>query len=107
MCPCKKKTMDNQLPPPIVSAPEPTVKSEPPKPTRSGACPYCLRKHLLKAAGYAEEMREEPNREWEREKLLQNLLLAEDHAEALGDWNLRSAIRAERLPPAFSGNSVV
>lgn len=67
------------------------------QPVRSGACPFCLRNHLLKARGYAKEVREDPTREWEAEMLLQNLLLAEDHAEAMGDWNLRSAIRAERL----------
>lgn len=75
----------------------PPVKPSKDEPARSGACPYCLRNHLLKVRGYAKEIREDPTREWEAEMLLQNLLLAEDHAEAMGDWNLRSAIRAERL----------
>lgn len=96
MCPCKKKTMENQVPPPIVSAPEHSVKSNP-SPARTGVCPYCLRKHLLKAAGYAKEVREELGRTWEEERLLENLLLAEDHAEALGDWGFRAAIRVARL----------
>lgn len=68
-----------------------------PYPIRSGACPFCLRKHVLKAAGYAEEVAEDPTREWEREQLLKNLLLAEDHAAALGDAGFKAAIREERL----------
>ena len=68
------------------------------KPTRSGACPFCLRKHLLKARGYVGELAEDATREWEREKLLENLLLAEDHAEAFGDEGLRASIRGVRLP---------
>jgi len=77
MCDCKKKLADGA--------------------TRSGACPFCTRKHLLKARGYAREAAEDETREWEREKLLENLLLAEDHAEALGDGELRERIRAVRL----------
>lgn len=64
---------------------------------RTGACPFCLRKHLLRAAGYADEVREDGSREWEREELLKNLLLAEDHALALGDPPLKIAIRDARL----------
>lgn len=67
------------------------------QPARSGACPYCLRKHVLKADGYAEEVAEDPTREWEWEQLLKNLLLAEDHAGALGDAGFKAAIREERL----------
>lgn len=67
------------------------------QPVRSGACPFCLRKHLLKADGYAEEVDEYPTRDWEREQLLKNLLLAEDHAAALGDAGFKAAIREERL----------
>ena len=66
-------------------------------PARTGACPYCLRKHILKARGYARELREDGTREWERENLLENLLLAEDHAEALGDAGFKAAIREARL----------
>lgn len=93
MCNCNKgKKMEVPLtPPPVARA------KETPATTRSGACPYCLRKHLLKASGYAEELREDSSREWEREQLLKNLLLAEDHAEALGDWDFRTAIRTERI----------
>lgn len=74
-----------------------TVRAEPAAPRRSGACPFCLRKHLLKARGYARELAEDATREWEAENLLENLLLAEDHAEALGDEPLRRRIRAARL----------
>lgn len=58
---------------------------ETPKPARTGACPFCTRKHLLRARGYARELAEDPTREWERDNLLENLLLAEDHLKALGD----------------------
>ena len=84
MCNCKKdKTMNALLlPPPIVGG----QKTKPDSVAiRSGACPFCLRKHLLKADGYAEEVDEYPTRDWEREQLLKNLLLAEDHAAAIGD----------------------
>lgn len=54
-------------------------------PARTGACPFCTRKHLLRARGYAREVAEDPTREWERDNLLENLLLAEDHLKALGD----------------------
>ena len=64
---------------------------------RSGACRECLQKHLLKAEGYAEEMREDASRAWERKQLLKNLLLAEDHALALGDEEARATIRSARL----------
>jgi len=64
---------------------------------RSGACRECLAKHLLKAEGYAEEMREDPSRAWEKKQLLKNLLLAEDHALALGDEEARATIRSARL----------
>ena len=64
---------------------------------RSGACRECLEKHLLKAEGYAEEMREDASRVWEKKQLLKNLLLAEDHALALGDEEARAAVRAARL----------
>ena len=77
-------------------APVPVVRTSD-LPARSGACPFCLRKHLLKAAGYAEEVREDATREWEKEKLLQNLMLAEDHAEELGEMDFKEAIRAVRL----------
>lgn len=73
---------------------------------RSGACRECLQKHLLKAEGYAEEMREDSSRAWEKKQLLKNLLLAEDHALALGDEEARAAIREARLAAeigAFDG----
>jgi hypothetical protein len=60
-----------------------TPKTE--TPARTGACPFCTRKHLLRARGYARELAEDPTREWERDNLLENLLLAEDHLAALGD----------------------
>lgn len=65
--------------------------------TRTGACRECLQKHLLKAEGYAEEMREDASRAWEKKQLLKNLLLAEDHALALGDEEARAAIRSARI----------
>lgn len=68
-----------------------------PAPSRTGACPFCLRKHLLKARGYAREVVEDATREWERDGLLENLLLAEDHAVALGNSALATDIRATRL----------
>lgn len=64
---------------------------------RTGACRECLQKHLLKAEGYAEEMREDASRAWERKQLLKNLMLAEDHAVALGDEEARAAIRSARI----------
>lgn len=73
-------------------------------PARTGACPFCLRKHLLKARGYARELAEDETREWERDNLLENLLLAEDHADALGADGLRAAIRAARI--AAEGGAV-
>ena len=66
-------------------------------PERPGACPSCLRKHLVKARGYAREVTGGAGGDWERELLLENLLLAEDHAEAMGAMDVRSAIRAARL----------
>ena len=97
MCPCKKsdKTMNtNEIGNPISSG---AAKRSLPPPARTGACPYCMRKHILKARGYARELREDGTREWERENLLENLLLAEDHAEALGDAGFKAAIRGARL----------
>ena len=76
---------------------EPIVVASSSADARSGACPFCLRKHLLKARGYARELAEDATREWEMEKLLENLLLAEDHAEALGDEETRGSIRLLRL----------
>lgn len=64
-------------------------------PARTGACPFCTRKHLLRARGYAREVAEDPTREWERDNLLENLLLAEDHLAALGD-PLAGELRALR-----------
>lgn len=64
---------------------------------RSGPCRECLQKHLLKAEGYAEEMREDASRAWEKKQLLKNLLLAEDHSLALGDEDARATIRSARL----------
>ena len=88
-CPCKHKRKVE----PMDEKPEtPTT----PAPTRSGACPFCLRKHLLAARGYAREVAEDPTREWETEMLIENLVLAEDHALALGEQNLRDAIRTAR-----------
>lgn len=89
MCNCKKQKIMEAMPIPL--------KKQQPVISRSGACPYCLRKHLLKASGYAAEVREDGTREWERENLLENLLLAEDHAEALGDAGFKAAIRQARL----------
>ena len=66
-------------------------------PLRSGACPFCLRKHLLKARGYAREVIEDSTRRWEFDNLLENLLLAEDHATALKDESLASSIRSVRI----------
>ena len=66
------------------------------RPARSGACPFCTRKHLLRARGYAREVAEDATREWELDGLLENLLLAEDHALALEDAGLASDIRAVR-----------
>ena len=83
-----------ELPPPVTGG---MAKKGAVVPARTGACPYCLRKHLLKARGYAAEVREDATREWERENLLENLLLAEDHAEALVDAGFKAAIRAARL----------
>lgn len=84
-CPCHSKQ------PPEAPAPADAA------PARSGSCPACLRKHLLKARGYASEIAEDPSRDWERDRLLENLLLAEDHAAELGEYELRAAIRAARL----------
>lgn len=89
MCNCKKQKIMETMPIPL--------KKQHPVISRSGACPYCLRKHLLKARGYARELREDGTREWERENLLENLLLAEDHAEALGDAGFKAEIRQARL----------
>lgn len=78
--------------------------------TRSGACRECLEKHLLKVEGYAEELREESSRSWEKKQLLKNLLLAEDHALALGDEEARATIRSARLSAksgAFSAASAL
>lgn len=65
-------------------------------PARTGACPFCLRGHLLKARGYAREVEEDASREWEGDNLLENLLLAGDHALALGDGPLAASIRSAR-----------
>ena len=73
------------------------MNNEPTNQNRTGACRECLQKHLLKAEGYAEEMREDASRAWERKQLLKNLMLAEDHAAALGDEPARAAIRTARL----------
>lgn len=73
--------------------------------SRSGACPFCLRKHLLKIRGYSREVAEDPSREWELDNLLENLLLAEDHAAALGDMQLVGNLRAIRIN-AEAGESV-
>lgn len=92
-CPCKHKRkaepMDEEKK--QQAAPESNAT-----PTRSGACPFCLRKHLLAARGYAREVAEDPAREWETEMLIENLILAEDHASALGEQPLRAAIRTAR-----------
>lgn len=76
---------------------EPIVVASSSAPARSGACRECLQKHLLKAEGYAEELREDASRAWEKKQLLKNLLLAEDHALALGDEETRATIRSARL----------
>ena len=52
--------------------------------------------HLVKARGYAREVSGGAGGDWEREMLTENLLLAEDHAEALGAMDVRTAIRAAR-----------
>lgn len=65
--------------------PQDTETQHPATPERTGACPFCTRKHLLRARGYAREVAEDQTREWERDNLLENLLLAEDHLAALGD----------------------
>lgn len=64
---------------------------------RTGACPACLNKHLLKARGYAAEVAEDASREWEFDRLLENLMLAEDHAAELGMEDVRRDIRFVRL----------
>ena len=64
---------------------------------RSGACESCLAKHIIKAIGYTKELREDPSRAWERERLVENLALAEDHAAALGIREVAARIRAVRL----------
>jgi hypothetical protein len=76
-CPCKKKGKTMEA--------NPATPQDPATPARTGACPFCTRKHLLRARGYARELAEDPTREWERDNLLENLLLAEDHLAALGD----------------------
>lgn len=78
---------------PAVSSP---ARSAPERSDRHGACVLCLRKHLLKAKGYAEEILEQPNRIWEREQMLLNLMLAEDHALALEQDALKEDIRSVR-----------
>lgn len=86
-CDCKKNAAAaTAAPAPAAAAPE-----------RPGACPDCLRKHLVKARGYGREVSGGAGGDWERELLLENLLLAEDHAEAMGAMDVRSAIRAARL----------
>ena len=74
-------------------------------PTRSGACPFCLRKHLLKARGYAHEIGEDATREWEADGLLENLLLAEDHAVALADPDFAKDIRLVRIAVEGGGDA--
>ena len=73
------------------------TKPEATAPARTGACMDCLEKHLLAVEGYAEELREDPSRKWERKQLRKNLKLAEDHALALGDEAARAAIRSARV----------
>jgi hypothetical protein len=65
--------------------PQDPTTPNPVTPARTGACAFCTRKHLLRARGYAREVAEDPTREWERDNLLENILLAEDHLAALGD----------------------
>lgn len=87
-CGCKKKMADttNQTAPAAPAA----------EPERPGACPSCLRKHLLKARGYGKELAAGAGGDWERENLEENLLLAEDHAEAMGAMDALRSIRAAR-----------
>ena len=89
MCNCKKNKE-------IKMEANPATPQNPGSPVRTGACPFCTRKHLLRARGYAREVAEDPTREWERDNLLENLLLAEDHALALEDAELASGIRDVR-----------
>lgn len=93
MCDCKKKKQETKMDEggkaDGVGESNITVKTEVTEeratPARTGACPFCTRKHLLRARGYARELAEDPSREWERDNLLENLLLAEDHLAELGD----------------------
>ena len=87
-CDCKKNA---------AAATSADSASPAPAPERPGACGSCLRKHLVKARGYGRELSGGAGGDWERELLLENLLLAEDHAEAMGAMDVRSAIRAARL----------
>lgn len=92
-CPCKKrKAKEQKMEEEQVSNVE-NGRKEP----RTGVCPACLRKHLLKALGYAEEVAEDATREWERDRMLMNLMLAEDHCAARGDESLRATIRDARI----------
>lgn len=87
-CDCKKNRPAGE--------PAPDAPAVPAAETRPGACPDCLEKHLFKARGYARELSGGAGGAWEREMLTENLLLAEDHAEALGAMDVRTAIRAAR-----------
>lgn len=69
---------------------------DPATPARTGACPFCARKHLLRARGYAREVAEDPTREWERDNLMENLMLAEDHFAALGDTATLAEVQSIR-----------
>ena len=89
-CGCKKNRPAGE---PAPDAPTPASA----EPERPGACPSCLRKHLVKARGYGAELAVGAGGEWERERLLENLLLAEDHAEAAGARDVEAAVRAARL----------
>lgn len=92
-CPCKHKHKEKPMDEEPKQEPTPAERDAP---SRTGACPFCLRKHLLAARGYAREVADGPSREWEREMLLENLILAEDHADALGERELRAAMQTAR-----------
>ncbi|MBQ6102999.1 MAG: hypothetical protein IJL06_04940 [Kiritimatiellae bacterium] len=100
-CPCKDQPAPDAAAP-AAAAPAAAASA----PSRSGACPYCLRKHLLKALGYAEEVAEDSSREWERDRLLLNLLLAEDHAAALDEAGFKAIIREARLSVESGSDAV-
>lgn len=89
----KAKKNDEAIPAQMPADMTVEQKGEP----RTGACTACLRKHLLKALGYAEEVEEDDARGWERDRLLMNLMLAEDHCAELGDAERRKALRSARI----------